>query len=171
MSDANGTIQSLVQQKHDVIGADILRHTRRHVTDVAKQLSNAGAAAASAEICNEAVCKLIDLCYEQDATGRCNIDPDGRLLVPAPWGRNGRYKYGLRATQGDVLRLHLQELQSVRRPAPLFTYDPLVYSWYCNIFDYVEKDQALRYWRTCQLDASTYAQLTETVRNRRRGSA
>lgn len=163
----NGIIQSLVEGKEGIIAAT-LKAGRKRAVDVSHALTRKGAAAASAERCNEAVFKLISLAFETDDTGRCNIDVDGRLKW-TPWGRDGRYLFGLRATDGDVLRLHCQRLETLESPVPLFTFERQ--GWYCNVFDYRTSKAAFGYWQAYGLTGSLYRQLSEITSAKRRGGA
>ncbi|MBI1294299.1 hypothetical protein GC175_04995 [bacterium] len=167
----NSILSTFTERQPEIATAKVLRHARKRAQSVAATLTRKGAAAASAELINESVNVLIALCYETDGNlGRVNVDGDGKLLVPSPWGRNGRYRFGLRVTEADVLRLHCYRLQEVSTPAPLFTYDPSVRSWFLNVFDYAEYAQAVSYWKKAGMDAGTYRTLAETVRNQRTGS-
>lgn len=153
------------ERKEETIAARILRHGRGRLADVAHQLNRKGVAMAQAELCNEAVCKVIALCYQQDDDGRaCNVDHvSGRLLIPAPWGRAGRRQYGLRPSEGNTLRAYLYFLEEKRTPPPLFTYDRR--NWWLNVFDYPRLDGALRYWSAVQLDARLWKDFEKRLSN------
>ncbi len=161
---SNGIAREFPERKEEIISARLLRFAQQRVADVSESLSRRGAAQAKAELANEAVGRLIDLCYERDTDGQpCNIDAgNGRLLIPVPWGRRGRSYYGLRPSEADLLRCYLQHLQT-QRPARLFFYDKR--SWWLNCWDYPEKANALWYWRLVQLDAGTWKKFEERVKN------
>ncbi len=108
-ANGNGVIREFPERKEEIVTARLLRFGRQRLADVSAELSRRGAAAAKAELANEAVGKLIGLCYERDTDGQpCNVEVGtGRLLVPAPWGRRGRDYYGLRPSEGNVLRVYL----------------------------------------------------------------
>ena len=151
----NGIIKHFEEHQTEILTAKVLRKALGRAADVSRSLTRTGAAAATAELLNEAVNKLIGYLYEEDADGvRSNVDVDGRLLIPAPWGSVGRPRYALRRTEGDTLRKYVQFLSSQRRPAPLFTFDNG--RWWLNIFDYPTKDKALQYWRIVAVDASIW---------------
>lgn len=89
---------------------------------VAQLLSRRGVAAAKCELANTALAAMIDLLFEVDGDGVMpNQDTDGRLLVPAPWGRNGGHLWGLRSTEQRTLN-HIMRARSERNGA-LFVYD------------------------------------------------
>lgn len=160
--------QDFVERKEETAAARVLRHSRRRLADVAANLSRKGEMQGRAEIINEAVSLLIQLCYEKDEgyPGPANVDPaEGRILIPVPWGRNGRYKFGLRNQEGDVLREHFKRLQEQTDPPPLFTYDPLTRSWYLNFMDYRTSAAARAYWERAEMDAATYRAIVAQVRN------
>jgi hypothetical protein len=164
----NGLLNEFTARKEQISTANVLRAGRQRAHNIAAQLSRKGAMAAAAEWCNESVHTLINLAYETDSTGYCNIDPVTGVFerFAMPWGRYYR-RYGLRATERQVLALHVNQLQTLRRPAPLWTYDELSKRWACNIFDYPQIEDALRYWKIVELDANTYKALLQSVQNRR----
>ena len=167
---ANGILKTLTERTEETRTAKVLAFGRQRVASAADSLNRAGASAASAQLCNEAVAKLIALVYAADDTGLCNIDTEsGRLLISAPWGRNGRYDYGLRATEADALRMYMQRLLTVPRPIPLFTYDNR--NWYLNAWDYRSGAAALDYWKSMQMTGTHYKQFADTMRKKRTGGA
>ena len=123
--------------------------------------------AASAELVNHAIGKLIELVYQLDDTGEAaNVDDDGRLLVSTPWGRHYQ-RFGLRANEAAVLALHVKKLCDAPQVAPLFVYDGFTRSWYLNFHDYPTFAKAVNYWRKCQLGAGDYLALLRTVQAKR----
>lgn len=163
----NSIITNLVDGKEGIIAAT-LRAGRRRTEDMSHTLSRRGAWAANAERCNEAVYKLISLAFETDDTGRCNANIDGRLPW-VPWGRDGRYLFGLAATDGDVLRLHCQRLADLEVPIPLFTFERQ--GWYINVFDYKRPQAAFQYWEQHGLTGLLYRQLSQITSTKRRSGA
>lgn len=163
--------QQVIDRKPDVITA-ALSAGRQRAAATAQELTRKGAMAASAELLNECVNKLIDLCYQTDAAGLCNVDQraGGVLLIPSPWGRSYA-KWGLRRTEGDVLALALSKLQSAAAHEPLFVYDPVTRRWAINLDDYPSKQAALSYWTKYQLDAAAYRLLLTAVQEKRTGNA
>lgn len=162
MMHTNGIVQKFVERKEETIGARVLRYGRQRAADVTHTMSRRGAAQANAELCNEAVNKLIGLAYEPDTDGQpANVDVTGRLLIPAPWGRAGHQHYGLRRREGEALRYYLYRLIEQGEPAPLFTYDRR--SWWLNIYDYPSLDRAINYWRKHQMTATSWRACVRNV--------
>jgi hypothetical protein len=152
----NGAIHEFAERKEQISTAAILAYGRQRAHDAAAQLTRRGHAAASAELANEAVTKLIAILYQPDTDGLpCNFDlATGRLLVPAPWGSVGRPLYGLRRTEGDTLRRYMQFLEDQARPPRLFFFE--VGSWHVNVWDWPTATDALHYWRLVQLTVDTW---------------
>lgn len=164
MTHTNGIIPAFVGRKDEIMTATVLRSARQRAASVAHTLTRRGALAAQAELINEAMCKLIDLVFEPDTDGKpANVATDGRLLIPAPWGRAGHRLYGLRRSEGEALRLYLFRLEREGKPAPLFTYDPTVRSWYLNVYDYPKRAAALAYWQVAQLDAGRWRKCVQAL--------
>jgi hypothetical protein len=147
-------------------------HTPRRLPDVAATLSRVGLAAASAELCNAALQALARLAYEVDTDGRrCNVDIDGRLLVPAPMGRAGHKYYGLRRRESDTLRACLLSRMTPRTGAalPLFVYDNGRRSWYVNMADYPTEGAAVAYTQKHGVSSREYKQQLERLQTADRG--
>lgn len=103
-----------LQRTEVVQTAQPARHTPARAA--AQALTRRGMMAAKAELCNTALLGLTELCFEMDTDGqRANVDPDGRILIPLPWGRLGGKAWGLRASEQRALRVIIQ--QSGRPPA------------------------------------------------------
>lgn len=101
----------------------------------ADTLSRRNADGAVCELMNEALGRLIDLAYERDAGGYCNIDrATGKLLIPLPWGRNGHARWGLRPQEANILREILFAWQ--QEATPLLVYDRTRRSWFVNLAAY-----------------------------------
>jgi len=147
-------------ERKNGIAATALQAGRNRVGNVAGSLSLRGQMKARAELCNEAVARLIRLCYEADTGGGpANVDAvTGRILIPLPWGEKGHRRYGLRSTEQRALRAYMFDLQS-HKPAgaPIFTYDPLSRSWYLNFYDH-KGPGALEYWQQWGLNESAYSE-------------
>jgi hypothetical protein len=114
--------------------------------------------AARVELVNEALCRLTELAYEQDADGVwANVDSvTYRLLIPSPWGSVGYKTWNLRQHEANTLRKILQTRQPAGKRPPLFTFDQQ--SWFVNMHDYSQLGHAqwylektpitLKEWRT-----------------------
>lgn len=162
----NGIVAALENGKASIMGA-ALSAGRRRVADVSHTLTRAGAMAAAAERCNEAAFKLLALAYETDETGPfCNLNEDYGLRWVA-WGRDGRYMFGLRATEADVLRLHVQRLEA--STVPLFIFDRQ--RWWLNAYDYATLRAALAYWGNHRITGTLYKSLSAETSAKRRSGA
>lgn len=162
----NTIVSAFVERLPEITGAT-LRAGRRRAADTSAQLSRRGAMAASAELVNTSISRLIELAYQLDDTGiAANVDEDGRLLVSIPWGRYYQ-RFGLRANEAAVLALHIKRLCDSPSVAPLFVYDDSMRSWFVNVFDYGTFAAAVNYWRKCQLGAGDYLALLRQVQTKR----
>ena len=168
MSYTNGIVKHFEERQPGIVGAS-LRAGRRRARDTAHAMSRRGAMAASAELVNTAVSRLIELAYEQDEIGLCNVDAVTGVFAHGfsmPWSTRRYMRYGLQRTEADVLAIHVRRLHEIDIP-PLFTYDATTRRWGVNLFDYAEFGQAVAYWQRCQLSARDYQMILQTVRNRR----
>ncbi len=148
----------LFAERKQGIAATALAGGRQRAANVAAQLSRRGMIKARAELCNEAVGALIKLAYQGESGQPVNVDAGtGRLLIAAPWGKLGHRFYGLRSTEGKVLRSYMFDLQS-HAPAgpPLFTYDPASRSWGLNMWDFPSMAGAVAYWQKWGLAEGAY---------------
>lgn len=152
----NGIVKHFEEHQKEILTAKVLRKARQRAADVSQSLSRRGAAAATAELLNEAVFKAIRYLYEEDADGvPPNVDADGKILIPLPWGSVGRPRYGLRRTEGDTLRRYVQWLETQRRPAArLFYFEST--KWYLDCWTYPTEADALAYWRIVAVNASIW---------------
>lgn len=163
-------LETFVMRKDEIMAA-ALQVGRQRAMSTAEELSRGGMMRASAELCNEAVTKLIELAYERDETGLCNVDSTGVFVrFPVPWGRS-YMRYGLRSTEAAVLRLHVNRLMSTVSPPPLWTYDPLSRRWGVNLFDYPNLSQAAVYWKRAEISARDYKQMHQQVQTWRKPNA
>lgn len=145
------TILKLTDRKKEMRTAPGPSHyVAQRIADAAESLSLAGTLAARVELCNEALCKLVELVYQADADNRAaNVDLVSlRLLIPVPWGSRGWKRWGLRAHEGLVMRaimLGRQANWQQGQVAPLFVYDPAGRYWTLNALDHPRIDNA-RAW-------------------------
>lgn len=128
---------------------------------VAKALSRRGLAAAKVELVNVALLELVNLAFEDDTDGRrANVDPDGRILIPLPWGRMGHKAWELRRTEANALRwLMLQRYATQNEP--LFVYDAGGRTWLVNLA--YSKRSALSYLRTMPVTLAEWRQAWEVT--------
>ena len=104
--------------------------TATAVRKAAQSLSRRNVDSATCELMNEALCHLVDLCYEKDDGGFCNIDAaTNRILIPVPWGRNGHQRWGLRPQESNILRAILFSRQD---SDSLYFYEGERRSWFVN---------------------------------------
>ena len=145
-------------RKQGIAGTTPARHTSLRAA--AESLSRRNIDAAVVEILMEAVQRATQLAYERDDSGLlCNVDSvTFKLLVPAPWGRNGYKRWGLRLVEGVCLREVMQQRQrpSADRPPGLFLYDRTERSWRVNMFDYDFLSDAQRYWEKHPISVQEY---------------
>ena len=136
------------QQIRDV-ATDPSRAIKQRMAEAAAELSRAGDNQQRVELLNEAVLAMTKLCYEADPDGQpANIDSRTyRLLVPAPWGRAGWKRWGLRAWEAEILRQILIVRCQMRRVEPLFDYNTEARTWHVNMQHYSRLDVALMYWK------------------------
>lgn len=156
MTYTNGIVKHFEEHKDEILTAKVLRRARQRAADVSASLTRRGAAQATAELLNVAVEKLIGYLYERDSDGvPANVNADGRIEIPLPWGSVGRPLYGLRRTEGDTLRKYMQWLETQKRPAVrLFYFEGG--RWYLNAWDYPSQADALAYWRLVAMSAATW---------------
>jgi hypothetical protein len=110
---------------------------------------------ACCELFNEALARLVQLCYEQDAGGFCNIDgATGRILIPLPWGRNGQGKWRLRPQEANILRQVLFDWE--QDGSSLLRYDRTRKSWFINLFDFGNYHLAKRWLAVHQITIAVY---------------
>jgi hypothetical protein len=110
---------------------------------------------ACCELFNEALARLVQLCYEQDAGGFCNIDgATGRILIPLPWGRNGQGKWGLRPQEANILRQVLFDWEQDSQT--LLRYDRTRKSWFVNLPEYSNYHLAKRWLAVHQITIAVY---------------
>ena len=129
MANSNGVLHQL-DRKAAISQAQPERYTA--IRKAADALSRHNVDAATCEVLNESLSRLVLLAYEQDAGGLCNIDSaTGRFLIPLPWGRNGHAKWGLRSQEANILRQILFDWQ-LTPPALLF-YDRSRRAWFVNL--------------------------------------
>lgn len=130
-------ILRMTDRKNEIRGAGPGAYVKQRIADAADKLSLAGTLAARVELCNEALSKLVTLCYELDTDGlAANVDiVTYRILIPLPWGSAGWRRWGLRYHEALVLRAIMLARQG-GQPAPLFVYDDGARMWCLNVMDY-----------------------------------
>ena len=167
MSTSNGILKHHIERLPAITEA-VLQRGRRRAAETAVSMSQKGAMKAAADRCNAAINRLIELVFEEDEIGRCNIDADGLFnqRIASPWSTRNYGRYALMRTEADVLRLHVDRLQDVS-VAPLFIYYGDLKRWGVNVEDYSDMGAAVAYWRKAKLGARDYQSLLHMVRNQR----
>lgn len=155
-------IHATLARKDEVSNAQPERFSA--LRKAAESLSLRNVDQAVCELMNEALARLVQLAYEQDAGGLCNVDSvTGRLLIPLPWGRSGHARWGLRIQEADILR---QILFNWRNPEPsLLLYNSARKAWFVNLFAYGNIHLARKWLAAHQVDMATY----RTARSQRVG--
>jgi hypothetical protein len=121
---------------------------------MAQSLSKRGVAAAKCELINAALLAFVEVLFDADPDGVTpNLDPDGRLLIPAPWGRAGGRLFALRNTEQRALN-HTMRLRS-EQSAALFVYDVSARTWLVGR-GYTGRRPALAYLRQCPISLAEW---------------
>lgn len=142
-------LTTLIERTQQIREAMPLPNVKQRLAAAAQELSKAGDNQARVEWLNESVLALTMELYATDPDGApCNIDrATYRLLIPAPWGRAGWRKWGLRYWEADMLRRILVVRGQLQRVKPLFDYNDMTRQWYLNYHDYPRLDLGLLYWK------------------------
>ena len=137
------------QQIRQVV-ADPATAAKQRIASAAQELSMAGSNQMRVELLNEAVLAATKLCYEADKDGvPANVDSRTyRLLFPAPWGKAGWRRWGLRDWEANILRQILIVRCQMNRVAPLFDFNQESKRWHINYQHYPRFDLALVYWKS-----------------------
>ena len=158
MNNTNGIVVT-VARKGEVGQAAPARHTT--LRNAAEALSRRNFDGATVELFMEAMQRLTLLAYEVDADGYCNVDGvTGRLLIPAPFGRLGYKRWGLRRIESTLLREMIQQRQighNGRSPG-LWLYDRTQRTWRLNLYDFNTLADGQRYWQRWPLTVAEYRQ-------------
>jgi hypothetical protein len=147
----NYAFNLVTERKPEIRESKPREYIKQRIADSAAQLSRAGVLLARVELVNEALCRLTELVYQPDTDGAmANVDPATlRLLIPAPWGRAGCARWGLRQHEARTLGRILRQRQAAFKPGhgrpPLFVYDDVARVWTVNLGDY-ETLQAAQWW-------------------------
>ena len=139
---------------------------KQRMAQAAAELSRAGSNQTRVELLQEAVLAMTKLCYEADPDGQpANIDSRTyRLLVPAPWGRAGWKRWGLRAWEAEILRQILIVRCQMRRVEPLFDYNTEARTWHVNMQHYSRLDLALMYWKQNPITLKEWRRFADVYR-------
>jgi hypothetical protein len=137
---ADGIIRT-VERKEDIGQSTPQRYIA--MRKASEALSRRNVDQAVIELMMEALSRLVDLCFEEDGGGYCNMDQvTNRILIPLPWGRNGHSQWGLRPQEANILRAILVARQ--RQPG-LFLFDGMRRAWRVNLYDFGNRDLSMSY--------------------------
>lgn len=106
-------------------------------------------ATAQADLCQRAVERWLELCYERNGSVWFNLrSTDGMIRLAPPWSRTRRVNYHLTDPQARLLRLVVLEVLGAlplhRKP---YFYDPAPQRWYLNRQRFPTVDAALDWQR------------------------
>jgi hypothetical protein len=152
MANGNGIFHAL-ERKEDLSKSAPARHLS--LRQAADNLSRHNVDAATCEVLNEALARLVQLAYEVDTGGLCNIDGvTGRFLIPLPFGRNGAAKWGIRPQEANILRQILFDWQT--EPPALLIYERSRRSWFVNLVEFGSVGIAKAWIRSHQISVALY---------------
>ena len=156
-------LKELVQRVGDIRHAQPTKHVRERVQEAAQALSRAGDMQLRVELANEALLAFTLILYDADSDGKlANIDPvTWRLLLPAPWGRAGWRRWGLRAWEADTLRAVVRVRSDMQRHANLFDYNDQARTWHLSVDAYPSVNDALTYWKKHPITLAEWRQHAE----------
>lgn len=151
-------LTQLIDRAVEIREALPLPTMKQRLAQAAQELSKAGDNQSRVELLNESILALTTELYATDPDGApCNIDrATYRLLIPAPWGRAGWRKWGLRYWEAEQLRRILMVRGQMGRVQPLFDYNTDTRQWYLNVSDYPRLDLALLYWKKNPISLSEW---------------
>lgn len=147
------SLTNTMDRKVDISNAAPTRH--KTLRAAVESLSLANVDGAVCELMNEAMARLVELLYQQDAGGLCNVDgATGRVLIPLPFGRNGQTKWGLRPQEANILR-HILFAWG-QEPTCLLRYDRTRRSWFVTLRDFGNVHLAKTWLRQHQVTIALY---------------
>jgi hypothetical protein len=149
-------------------GAEVRPFVAQRLAEATAALSRVGLAAAAAELCNAALQRLAELCYERDYDGsQPNMSATGRIEIPAPMGKAGYQRFGLRRLESDVLRACLLARVSRTDTAPVFVYNDDDRRWYVNLSAYPGEQAAQQALRNFPIGAREYRRQHDRLKGER----
>ncbi len=148
-------VVSVATQATAVAAADITPFETRLQTK-ADDLARGAMYQVTANLLVTALRRLIDAAFERVGAMPVGMDPDGRLLVAAPWSKRSHARYGMARHQADLLREVVNTWQAAHvagtfTTPPVFVRDDLTGKWYVNVTTYQTADAgyaALGKWLT-----------------------
>ena len=138
-------------------GTEVRPFVAQRMADATEALSRVGMAAAAAELCNAALQRLAELCYERDFDGGMpNMSGAGRIEIPVPMAKLGHQYFGLRRNEQAVLRCILVARMDRTTPPALFVYDRGDRRWHCNVSAYPTLTAAIEHLQTWAIGSREY---------------
>ena len=137
-------------------GTEVRPFVAQRMAAATETLSRVGIAAASAELCNAALQRLAELCYQRDFDGGMPNMSAGRIEIPVPMAKLGHRYFGLRRNEQAVLRAVLVARMDRTTPPALFTYNPDDRRWYVNLSAYPTLTAAIDHVQTYAIGAREY---------------
>lgn len=145
--DYAGQMPRELQRTEAIAAAQPDRHAPLRA--VAQNLTRRGVAAAKVELANTALLAFVEVLFDVDPDDYTpNLDPDGRVLIPMPWGRAGGAMWGLRSTEQRAMNVIMR--QRAELAAALFIYDLGSRCWLVGR-GYAGRRVALAYLRQCPI--------------------
>jgi hypothetical protein len=159
-------IQELVERVGELRTKGPVRFGRERMAEAAESISRAGDTQLRVELANEALAALVTILYRTDADGRtANIDRlTWRLLVPAPWGRAGWRKWGLRAWEADTLRKILMLRCEMIRHQNLFDFNASGGAWHLDLKSYPTLPDAMTYLKRYPITLDEWRKMSEPAK-------
>ena len=146
-------------------GTDVRPFVQQRMAEATEALSRVGLAAAAAELCNAALQRLTELCFERDYDGSTpNISHTGRIEIPVPMAKLGHQYFGLRRNEQAVLRGVLVAREGRQDVAPVFLYNPDDRRWYVNLSAYPVEQAAQAALRKSPIGAREYRRLHDRIK-------
>lgn len=160
---------SFVRKKDALRGNGVGRSAMARIVE---GFSNKGEAEERAEICNEAVARVLESCFYADRYGNMlNINrTNGMLKIPVPWGKHGYRRYrGMGSVESNVLREYLFEIMRDGDMTPVFVYDAVTRRWYLNVLDGFNRyADAVDQWKRMEMDGRDWGRILERIKGRYR---
>lgn len=147
------SIIATLERKTEISHAAPERFTA--LRSAAASLSRRNVDLATVELMNEALSRLVMLLYETDSGGMVNVDSlTGKLLIPAPFGKNGHKQWGLKPSEANLLRHILFGWQE--QPPALLYYEWTRHSWFLDLAQFGSVGIAKAWLRSHQISVNLY---------------
>jgi hypothetical protein len=176
---SNMELTELIDRVQELRAKGPARFGRERIAEAADAINRAGDMQLRVELANEALAALCVVLYQADADGRTpNLDRlTWRLLVPAPWGRGGWKRWGLRAWEADCLRGILMIRCEMIRHQNLFDYNAAGQTWHIDLKTFPTLETAMQYLKRYPITLDEWRKRSEPAKvaararmQRRRGA-